>query len=277
MGEIHWLLGVEIKWNQHACTVPLSQKAYIDAICACFHLEDARPTTTPMEARAQLTNPAKDKPSCDYPYKEIIGSLMYATTATRLDITFATSILAQFAQNPTQVHWEATKRVVRYLKTTRDLELTYGTRDMTTMGYSDADHTLQLHWHSISGYAFLIGGGAVVWSSKKQPIIALSMMEAKYISATHAMKEAMWLHTFMGEIIMLPTTATTIHCDNQSAIALSKNGQYHVRTKHIEIRFHFIQEAIEDGTMSLTYCPMQTMTTDLLTKLLNHTKTDKHA
>ena len=165
---------------------------------------------------------------------------MYATTATQPDITFATSMLAQFAQNPTQVHWEATKRVVRYLKTTRDLELTYGTRDMTTMGYSDADHTLQLHRHSISGYAFLIGGGAVVWSSKKQPIIALSMMEAKYISATHATKEAMWLHTFMGEITTLPTTATTIHCNNQSAISLSKDGQYHAWTKHIDIRFHFI-------------------------------------
>ena len=116
-----------------------------------------------------------------------------------------------------------------------------------------------------------------MWSSKKQPIFTLSMTEAKYISATHATKEAMWLHTFMGEITTLPTTATTIHCNNQSAIALSKNGQYHVRTKHIEIRFHFIQEAIEDGTMSLTYFPTQNMTADLLTKPLNHTKTDEHA
>jgi len=89
--------------------------------------------------------------------------------------------------------------VVRYLKTTCDLELTYST-----------DHTSQLHWHSILGYAFLMGGGVVLGSSKKQPIIMLSMMEAEYISANHAMREAMWLHTFMGEITMLPTTATTI-------------------------------------------------------------------
>src|SRR5882724_6257430 len=108
----------------------------------------------------QLTNPAKDEPSCNYPYKEIIGSLMYAAIATQPDIVFMTSILAQFTQNPTQVHWEATKRVVRYLKTTHNLELTYGIRDTTTVGYSDVVHASQLHRHSISGYAFLIGRGA---------------------------------------------------------------------------------------------------------------------
>jgi len=102
---------------------------------------------------------------------------MYAATATRLDIAFKTSIIAQFTQNLTQVHWEAAKQVVRYLKTTFDLELTYGTRDITTVGYSDVYHLSQLHQHSISSYAFLIGGGAVMWSSKKQPIVTLSMTE----------------------------------------------------------------------------------------------------
>jgi len=120
------------------------------------------------------------------------------------------------------------------------------------------------------------GGGAVTWSSKKQPIITLSTTEAEYIMAAHAMKEAMWLCTFMGEITMLPTAMTTIHCDNQSVIALSKDRQYHVRTKHIDIHFHFIHKAVEDGMILLTYCPMQIMMADLLTKPLNHTKTEEH-
>ena len=117
--------------------------------------------------------------------------------------------------------------MVRYLKTTCNLELTYSSSNPVTPGYLDADHASQLHRHLISGYAFLIGGGAVAWSAKKQPIVALSMMEAKYIAATHATKEAMWLHAFMSDITMPLTATTTIYRDNQSTIALSKDGQYH--------------------------------------------------
>ena len=116
-----------------------------------------------------------------------------------------------------------------------------------------------------------------MWTSKKQPIIALSMTEAEYIAAAHAMKEEMWLCTFIGEITVSPTITTTIYCDNQAMIALSNNGQYHVRTKHIDIRFHFIREAIEQGTISLIYCPMGTMAVDLLTKALNCSKMEEHA
>ena len=140
---------------------------YIDAICAQYCLQDALSATTPLEARAQLTDEREDKPRSDYPYKELVRSLMYAVTATWLDITFATSILGQFSQAPARVHWEAAKRVVRYLKTTHNLELTYGTSHANISGYLDTDHTSQLHQHSISGYAFLLGEGAVMWSSKK--------------------------------------------------------------------------------------------------------------
>ena len=112
-----------------------------------------------MEAGAQLTDEQEDESQSDYPYKELVGSLMYAAMATRLDIAFATSILGQFAQAPARVHWEAAKRVVRYLKTTRNLELTYGVSHANLSSYSDTNHTSQLHQHSISGYTFLLGGG----------------------------------------------------------------------------------------------------------------------
>ena len=109
MGEIHWLLGVEVKWNCDARTVTLSQKAYIHAICSRYHLEDARPATTPMEARVLLNQPATDKLDSNWPYKEIIRLLMYAATSTQPNIAFAISMLAQFMRSPTRVHWEATK------------------------------------------------------------------------------------------------------------------------------------------------------------------------
>ena len=176
-----------------------------------------------------------------------------------------------------KTHWEAAKWVVRYLKTTQDFELTYNATNDAMISYSDADHVSQLHRHSISDYMFLLGGGAVMWSSKKQPIIALSMTKAEYIVATHATKVAMWLHTFIGEITASPAAITTIYCDNQAAIALSKNRQYHARTKHIDIWFHFIRESVEQGMISLTYFPTGTMTADLLTKALNCSKTEEHA
>src|SRR5882724_4096121 len=120
-------------------------------------------------------------------------------------------------------------------------------------------------------------GGEVAWSSKKQPIVALSTTEAEYIAAAHAMKEVMWLRTFIGEITASPAAVTTIYCDNQAAIALSKNRQYHAWTKHIDIWFHFICKSVEQGTISLTYCPTGTMTADLLTKALNRSKMEEHA
>ena len=119
-------------------------------------------------------------------------------------------------------------------------------------------------------------GRAITWSSKKQPIIALSMTEAEYIAAAHATKEAMWLRTFVGELMMPLSTLTTIFCDNQVAIALSKGSQYHARTKHIDIRFHFIREAVENSLITLVYCPTKTMTADLLTKPLNCSKMEEH-
>jgi len=166
--------------------------------------------------------------------------------------------------------------VVWYLKTMHNLELTYNMSEATIVGYTDADHASQLHWHSISGYTFCIGGGAVSWSSKKQPIVTLSTTEAKYVVAMHATKEAKWLRALMTELISPQASPTTIYCDNQSAIALSKDGQHHAWTKHIDVRFHFVREAISDGTILLSYCPTQHMTADILTKPLSRSKTEQH-
>ena len=211
------------------------------------------------------------------PYKEIIGSLMYVATATQPDIAFAVSALAQFAQDPARPHWEAAKCVIRYLKGTRHLELIYGATNTGIFRYTDADHASQYHQHSILGYAFLINGGVVSWSSKKQSIVALSMTEVEYVAATHAAKEALWLCSFLGEITRPLSLPIMLNCDNQSTIALSKDSQFHARTKHIDLHFHFICETMSNGIIAITYCPTQIMVADILTKLLNHGKTGEHA
>ena len=123
---------------------------------------------------------------------------------------------------------------VMYLGCTKDLWFTFGGRTTSLVeGYCDADWASQKHRHSISGYSFHLGNGAMSWSSKKQYIIVLSSTEAEYITQTHAAKEALWLQAFLWEIQGLCTGPLNINCDNQGAIALAKDNKFHARTKHL--------------------------------------------
>jgi hypothetical protein len=126
--------------------------------------------------------------------------------------------------------------------------------------------------HAISGYAYIIHGGAVSWSAKRQNIISLSTTESEYVAATHAAKEALWLRSLIKQLFDLELSPTTLFSDNQSVIALTKDHQYHARTKHIDVRFHFIRWIIEQGAVRLVYCPTEDMVADTLTKALPSSK-----
>ena len=207
LGEIHWLLGIEIRRDRENKTLMMCQRSYINSVIKRFGLEDAKPLASPMEPSAHLSNAQSPVTSReiadmrDVPYREAVGSLMYAAVGTRPDIAFAVAILSRFSINPGRAHWNAVKRVIRYLKGTVDLWLTFGytTRDASLLkshgliGYADVDGSMQEDRRAISGYAFLIDGGAVSWSSKRQEIVVLSTTEAEYVAATHAAKEALWL------------------------------------------------------------------------------------
>jgi transposase InsO family protein len=283
LGPIHWFLGIKITRNRSARTISLSQTSYIDSILTRFGLSDAKPYGTPMapgvtysrnDCPSDATEAARMQKT---PYREAIGSLMYASVATRPDITHAVSALSRFLDNPGSVHWEAVKRVFRYLAGTRDSTLTYGNERHDLTGYTDADGASEEHRHAISGYAFLIDGGAVSWYSRKQEIVTLSTAEAEYVAATHASKEAIWLRRFLFELFPLDASPTTLYCDNQAAIKLAIDDNYHARTKHIDIRYHFIRQVIADGTITLIYCPTDEMAADFLTKALPKWKVQTHA
>ena len=240
LGELHWMLGIEVKRDRAAGTVHLSQRAYIDSILHRFNFNELKPLSTPMDVQAKLTS--EQAPACaaefaamrDIPYREAVGALNWAALATRPDISFAVSTVARFAPNPGPAHWEAVKRIFRYLAGTRDLWLSYGETRRALTGYTDADGSMAEDRRAISGYAFLVDGGAVSWSSKRQEIISLSTMESEYVAATHGMKEALWLRSLLSEAFGPLKDATVMLCDNQSAIALARDHQYHARTKHIE-------------------------------------------
>ena len=132
----------------------------------------------------------------------------------------------------------------------------------------DTDGSMSKDRKAILGYAFLIDGGTMSWASKKQEIVSLSMTKSEYVAMMHAMKEALWLHLFIGEVLIPLDKPITLFSDNQSAIALAKDHQYHAHTKHINICFHFIRWVVNDGKIHLIFCPTNDMVTDTLTKAL---------
>jgi hypothetical protein len=246
LGPVHWHVGLNVACDWTAATISLSQHAYISSILAHFGLEDAKPLLTPMDPAANLSkdqSPQTSEERTDMshvPYCKAVGALMYAAVGMRPDIAFAVGILARFAENPGCAHWEAAKHVFRYLKGTVTFRLVLGGHATGLLGYTDADGNSNKDRHAISGYIFLVNGGAISWSSKRQEIISLSTTESKYVAAMHAAKEAIWLRAFLSEVLIPFTRPTTLFCNNQLAIALARDSQFHARTKHIDIRYHFI-------------------------------------
>ena len=274
LGELHWLLGIEVTRNRDNRTISLSQKSYLESIIRRFNFEDLKPVSNPMEPSTKLHSGQSPSTGAEYaamthiPYREAVGSLMYASLGTRPDISYAVTTVSRFSSNPGQIHWDAVRRIYRYLSGTKELKLTYGGVESVLAGYADADGSMAEDRRAVSGYAFLIDGGAVSWSSKRQEIVSLSTTESEYVAATHASKEALWLRSLISQIFEPITEPTTLFSDNQSAIALTKDHQYHARTKHIDIRFHFIRWIIEEGKLRLVFCPTGDMLADTLTKAL---------
>ncbi|PSR87279.1 hypothetical protein PHLCEN_2v5213 [Hermanssonia centrifuga] len=270
-GQIHYLLGMHIEKR----TISFSQSAYINRILTRYRFDEIRTVTTPMDPNVALskeqctTSERQQEEMKNKPYREALGTLMYASVGTRPDITYAVSTLAKFSQNPGPTHWTALKRVFAYLCGTQHYTLTLGGNSSPILtGYCDSDGMSHPDRHPIAAYVFTIGG-AISWSSKRQDIVCLSTTEAEYIALTHAAKEAIWLHHLLDEVFpkrfKLPIT---VYSDNQGAIALSKDDRFHTRTKHIDIRFHFVRQYVEDGTLSITYLPTDRMLADALTKAL---------
>lgn len=290
LGPIHWLLGIKVTRDREARTISLSQTSYVDTILSRFSLSDAKPVASPITPGADLSKEDAPKDATEAahmkktPYREAIGSLMYAAVATRPDITFAVNTLSQFLNNPGELHWQAVKRVFRYLAGTKTFTLTYGNERHALLGYTDADGASQFHRHAISGYAFIIDGGAISWASRKQEIVTLSTAESEYVAATHAAKESIWLKRLIESLFKTTrspscptTTPITLYCDNQAAIRLASDDNYHARTKHIDIRYHFIRKCIADKFINIKYCPTDDMTADILTKALPKHKVALHS
>ena len=244
-----------------------------------FRLTNSAPVATPMVTGATFSTanspstPMQVACMCRIPYVEAIGSILWPVVISQPDAAFAVSTLLQFIQNPGPAHWEALKHVIVFLRSTKDSWLTFGGRSkLAAEGFCDADWGGQKHCHSISGYSFHMGAGAISRSSKKQHVVALSSTEAEYITQTHAAKEALWLRSFLWELRSAPDDLLILNCNNQGAIALTKDNKFHACTKHIDMCYHFIHEVVEDGKVMVQYIPTGDNISDIFTKPLAKAK-----
>src|ERR1700731_4765590 len=185
-GELSWLLGFEVKRNRGARTIALNQRAYLEVLTKRFGLEDARPVHIPMDPGVVLSKDQCPVQPTDAPYQEACGGVLWPAVITRPDVQLAIGILSQFNQNPGNAHWEALKRLIKYLHTTKDLWLTLGGAGTRPNAYSDADWASQPDRHSISGLVAKMGQGTMTWSSKRQTLIVQSSTEAEYVVAVVA-------------------------------------------------------------------------------------------
>ena len=271
MGELHYFLGVKVIQKPELKEVWIGQEAYTKSVLERFGMDNSKPVNTPVNPRKKLKKAADDSPRVDQVnYQCAVGHLLYLSTKTRPDIAYAVSDVARFSADPTEEHWAAVKRIMRYLNGTRDMGLLYdGTGSKTTscVGYSDADWAGDLDDRkSTSGYVFQISNAAVSWRSKKQPCVALSTAEAEYMALASATQEAVWLRQLLSDLKNKPTGPTLILEDNQAAICMAKNAQYHGRAKHIDIKYHFIREHVANAAVKLQYCRTEEMIADIFTK-----------
>ena len=172
MGDLHWILGIEVHRIREEKKLLLSQKAYIKSILRCYRFEDLKPTSTPMDPASRLIMIQSPATTEEYaamkhvPYHEAVGSLTYATLGTHPDICYTVQTVSKFNNKPGLAHWEAVERIFRYLIGTKNLWLCYGSLTKELLGYTDADGSMSKDRQAISGYAFMVNGGAVSWSTK---------------------------------------------------------------------------------------------------------------
>jgi hypothetical protein len=264
---MHYFLGLEV-W-QILGEIFFGQGKYTVEILWRFRTEDCRQMVTPMVTNLKKVVTSDSNLVDTKVYRHWIGSLMYLVN-TRPDICFVVNTLSQFVVEPRQVHWIVVKHVIRYLRGTVEYGLRYlGGDGVRLQGYLDLDWAKSaVDRKSTSRCCFSLGSTVITWSNRKQTSATLSLIEAKYITVSMASCEAIWLRKLLTCLCDQELEPTVIYCDNQSCIKLSENPVFHNRSKHIEIRYHFIRDRIQKGAVKLQYVSTDEQVADILTKPL---------
>jgi hypothetical protein len=267
LGKMRYFLGIEVTQNEQG--IFMCQEKYAKEILERFNMEKSNSVCSPIVAGTKLSKHDKGDEVDPTQFKQMVGSLMYLT-ATRPDLMFAVNLIARFMEHPVENHLMAAKRILRYIRGTQELGILYKKGSQAELiAYSDSDYGGDVDDRkSTSGYVFMMGSGAVSWSSRKQPIVTLSTTEAEFIAAAHCVCQGIWLKRILECIGLEQRKCLTVLCDNSSTIKLSKNLVLHGRSKHIDIRFHFLRNLSCDGVIELIHCASQEQLADIMTKAL---------
>jgi hypothetical protein len=250
-------------------TIHITQKRYIEDV---FRMDSANPVSTPIE-KCEPLGITEESTSTSAPYREAVSCLMYLAVATRPDIAFAVAYVSRFLEKPKERHWSAVKRIFKYLRGTSALGIRYDALGNAQLeAYSDSDFASDPDTRrSVSGIVFKYSGGAIVWASRRQQSVSLSTTEAEYVAASEAAKDVVWLTRLFNEIAPFDATPV-LQVDNASAIKLAKNPIFHKRSKHIDVRAHFVRELVEEGKLIIEHIASKDQVADLLTKPIPSTQ-----
>jgi hypothetical protein len=285
--DVRSVLGIRVQRDRARRTLTLDQETHASDLLKKLGMEHCKPIKTPMvdkdiSRRQAPATEAERGAMSSVPYRDGVGSLMWLAGQTRPDIAFPVGVLARFMSDPGQAHWESMKRVLRYVRGTTDARLVYkahGGRQgeeqaavSVLEAYSDADWASDVDGRrSTTGYMVMLNGNLVAWSSKKQPTVALSTAEAEYMGMSAATEELLWVRQFLGELGIPVGRPMVLRTDNQAAQTIANGEVSTQRTKHIDIRHHFVREQAAAKELEIKWVPTQEQLADLLTKSLGTT------
>jgi hypothetical protein len=286
------VLGMRIKRDRAKRVINLDQQLYIEKICDSHDLLTATASRTPEqlnveqkalkdEIDAEASRRASDEPVTPPVFSDVkeygcmVGQLLYCALSSRPDIAHACSVLARTLGRPQMRHTQQAKRCFKYLSGTRTLALKFGggpITDTITLGesYSDSDWAGSVDdRRSTTGYIIKINNDTCIWQSKKQATIALSSAEAEYMAVSAAVTEIIWVRSLLKELGFEQHQPSVLRCDNKPAIAIANDDAHHARTKHIDIRHHFIRDHVRRGDVVVDWIPTAQNHADVLTKALS--------
>ena len=275
LGPVKSFLGVQFERDMSTRELWLHQSLYIDTLLAEYGMVDCNSVATPLDPQHPLglESDATVAPSnLLESYQRLVGSLLFLQMCTRPDLSFAVLLLSQHCASPLPRHFATARRVLRYLKGTKDLRLHYGgsSAHLSLSGLSDADWAGDKSDRaSTSAFIWSLAGGPVSWSSKKQSCVALSTAEAEYVALTRAVQEGIWIRNSLLAMNLSCPSSLSISTDNLVAKSLAENDSIHGRAKHIDIRYHFIRSHLESGLFVISHVSSPLNSADLLTKPLS--------
>jgi hypothetical protein len=269
LGELHYFLGIEV--NKVTDGLVLTQEKYASDLLKRVNMFSCKPVTTPLSTSERLSafEGARLGPRDATNYRSIVGALQYLTL-TRPDIAFLVNKVCQFLHAPTEIHWAAIKRILRYLRQNTKIGLKIRkTSSMLVSAFYDADWAGSVDdRRSTSGFAVFLGSNLGSWSARKQATVSRSSTEAEYKAVANATAEIMWIQTLLKEIGLPSPRMARLWCDNRGAKYLSANLVFHARTKHIEVDFHFVRERVLSNQLQIDFVPMGDQVADGFTKAL---------